>query len=93
MAQPAANIDQDGPVELNLDNLFPVSRVEVVQQISSEELKAVIQQLAQSIAALSQGPKSEDLQKSISSLKEELLDLKDTHSTSLHQLTIQQVLQ
>ena len=91
MAEPDADIDHDGPRELNLDKLFSVSRVEVIHQVSSDELKAVIQQLARSIAALSQGPKSEDLQKSILAQKEDLTDLKKTHASSLQQLTNQQV--
>ena len=93
MAEPTADIDHDEPTELKLDNLFSVSRVEVVQQVSSEELKVVIQQLARSLAALSQGPKSIDLHQSILGLRAELTELKSTHSSSLKELATQQVCQ
>ncbi len=91
MAEPTLDILHDVPTELNLDNLFSVSRIEVVQQISSEELKGVIRQLAQSLALLNQGPKSQDLQSSITSLRKDLADLRKEHASSLQQLETQQV--
>ena len=91
MAEPFADTVRDAPANLNLDNLFSVSRVEVVQQISSDELKAVIQQLAHSIATLSLGPSSSDLQHDISVLNEELTALREAHASSIQQLGTRQV--
>jgi hypothetical protein len=58
------------------DQLFSVSRVEVIQQISVEELKSIIQQLAKNI---SDGPKLEDvanLRSDIDVLKGEVEELR-----------------
>jgi len=62
-----------------LEKLFTVSRVEVIQHISAEELKSVIQQLAKNISDLQDGPKLEDfnsLQNDFESLKVEVSELR-----------------
>lgn len=61
------------------DKLFSVSRVEVVQQISVEELKSIIQQLAKSISDLGDGPTVEDvanLRSDVDALKGEVAELR-----------------
>lgn len=83
--------ETDDKRAINLDNLFSVAHVEVIQRISLEELKAVIQQLSDNVAHLSTGPRAQDLQTNINSLKEELSGLKKAHSQSLSQLEAQQV--
>lgn len=83
--------EPDSRIELDLDNLFSVAHVEVVQQLDIRELKAVIQHLVQELAVLGHGPRAEDLQQSIQGLREEVTALRTAHEQSLSELKQQQV--
>ena len=58
---------------IDLDNVFTVARVEVVQQIDSEQLKAALRRVVSDVALLSRGPKNEE----IASLRGELQALRN----------------
>ena len=62
--------------EPDLNRLFSVSRVEVIQHISAEELKSILHQHSKSILELQDGPKLEDFE----NLRSEFDSLKATVS-------------
>ena len=77
--------------KMDLERLFTVAHVEVVQQISANDLELVIRQLMESVDCLQAAPKAQNLQNSIEALSAELEDLRSSHSNSLQLLDRQQV--
>lgn len=78
--------------KVDLDSLFTVAHIEVVQHISADTLKILMRDLTERVDCLQAAPKAQALESSIYALSNEVESLRSAHSESLHRLEAQQVM-